>query len=340
MDVMIIGNEGGTNVGASLERAAVARGLSCQLCDARKATVGPRIAVTLSWRLLGHKPLHLVSFSRSVVEECRRNSPKVLIATGLTPLDAESLREIGRMGVRRVNYSTDDPWNPVHRSRWFLDAAHEYDAIYSTRQANLADFRDHGCKAVSWLPFGYDDKLWDCGAEPARAPRSQADVFFAGAAEDYRVECIRALVAAGIRVAIAGDYWKRVSDLRNYCVGHLSAEELRTWTRNTPLALCLVRRANRDGHVMRSFEIPAIGACMVAEETSEHRMILGSDDAAVRYFHAPAEAVVIVRELLRSGAETERLACAARHLITGSPNTYADRLCTLIASGEGTGRVQ
>ncbi|HYA16589.1 MAG TPA: hypothetical protein VEF06_03940, partial [Bryobacteraceae bacterium] len=240
MDIMIVGNEGGTNVGASLERAAKARGLDCRLLDARKATAGPRIAVTLSWRLLGHKPLHLDSFSAMVTDACRRNPPKILIATGQAPLTAASLAEIGKMGIRRVNYSTDDPWNPVHRAQWFLECLPEYDEVYSTRTANLEDFRRHGSKAVEWLPFGYDEELWVSGEEPARPAAGNAQVFFAGAAEDYRIECVRALLAAGIRVAVAGDYWMRTPGLGKCSVGHLSARELRAWTRATPLALCLV----------------------------------------------------------------------------------------------------
>jgi spore maturation protein CgeB len=140
---------------------------------------------------------------------------------------------------------------------------------------------------------------------------------------------VRALIAAGIRVTVAGDYWQRFPDLRNYCAGHLSAAELGAWTRRTQVALCLVRRANRDGHVMRSFEIPAIGACMVAEETAEHRRIFGEDGAAVRYFRSAAELVAVVKELLQSRDERARLRLAARDLITGGPNTYADRLRTL-----------
>jgi hypothetical protein len=284
--------------------------------------------------------LHLAAFSRSVVDACRQEKPTALLATGQTPLDAATLREIGHMGIRRVNYSTDDPWNPDHRAQWFLDALPQYDAVFSTRQANLEDFRGSGCKSVSWLPFGYDEALWVSGAASPRPAQAAAQVFFAGAAEDYRIECVRALNAAGIRVAVAGDFWNRTAGVRDCWVGHLSAAELRAWTRSTPIALCLARRANRDGHVMRSFEIPAIGACMVAEDTAEHRALFGEDGTAVRYFGSAAEAVQIVNELRASPAEIARLAAAARELITSSPNSYADRLCTLVGGAGPKGRLQ
>jgi hypothetical protein len=47
---------------------------------------------------------------------------------------------------------------------------------------------------------------------------------------------------------------------------------------------CPVRRASRDGHIMRSFEIAAVGGCMLAQDIDEHREIFGSEGEAVVYF--------------------------------------------------------
>jgi spore maturation protein CgeB len=330
VDVMVVGNAGGTNVGASLQRAAIALGLNAGLCDSGSASAGNRIASILSWRMFDHRPLHLDSFSRAVVAECRRRKPGVLITTGLAPVTAGNLAEIGKMGVFRINYSTDDPWNPAFRSKWFSDALRTYDSVFTVRRSNCSDLRRHGCKQVSYLPFGYDESLWIApGQSPAPAPYN-ADIFFAGAAEKFRAECIRELAAAGYRIALAGDYWRRIPDLRKWSVGHFSAAQLHSWTRAIPVSLCLVRRANRDGHVMRSFEIPAIGACMLVEDTEEHRETFGEDGAAVRYFRSPQEAAAVAKQLLRDEAQRYRLAAAAHARICGAPNTYRDRLITMI----------
>jgi spore maturation protein CgeB len=332
-DLLIVGNAGGTNVGASLHRAAERDGIASFLCDARAATRGPRLFSSLSWRLLGHRPLHLHEFSRAVVEQCIRSKPRVLIATGQAPLNAASLAEIGRLGIRRINYSTDDPWNPGFQARWFAEALTLYDKVFTVRRSNIADFKRHGCKDVSYLPFGYDETLWakdrSSETECASAP---ADVFFAGAAESYRIECMRALLAGGIRVAVAGDYWKRTPGLRKSALGPLNAANLRSWTLSTPVSLCLVRRANRDGHVMRSFEIPAIGACMVVEDTAEHRDIFGADGETVRYFGSLRELVAVVKELLRDSAARTTLARAAHALICAPGNSYGDRLRAMLLS--------
>jgi spore maturation protein CgeB len=81
---------------------------------------------------------------------------------------------------------------------------------------------------------------------------------------------------------------------------------------------------------MRSFEIPAIGACMVAEDTTEHREIFGDDGHAVRYFRSPEEAVSIVSALLRSVDARRALAAAAHARILNSRNSYGDRLRSML----------
>ena len=330
MDLIVAGNAGGTNIGESLNRAAGPVGLKSMLCDARAATRGPRIASTLSWRLFGHRPLHLNAYSRSVVAACQEFRPRTLLTTGQSPVTARDLELMGKLGIERVNYSTDDPWNPGFQSRWFSDALLRYDRIYTARRANEEDFRRHGCNSVKYLPFGYDEALWVGPAHSGQSVQTDASVFFAGAAEAFRIECFRALRASGIRLALAGDYWNRDSQLKDSWVGHLDAASLRQWTASVPISVCLVRRANRDGHVMRTFEIPAIGACMVVEDTEEHREIFGHDGSAVRYFTKPAYLVGIVVELLADPASRATLARNASSLIRSGANTYGARLKTMV----------
>jgi spore maturation protein CgeB len=81
---------------------------------------------------------------------------------------------------------------------------------------------------------------------------------------------------------------------------------------------------------MRSFEIPAIGACMLTEDTEEHRAIFGADEENVVYFRSKEEMVDRLRWLLEHDAERVRLAGAAHRLIAGGKNTYRDRLETML----------
>src|SRR4051794_8547867 len=82
--------------------------------------------------------------------------PALLIATGAAPLTRSALRRLRGRGVACVNYATDDPWNKAMRAPWHLRALPEYDTVFTPRSANLNCFREIGCAAVHYLPFGYD----------------------------------------------------------------------------------------------------------------------------------------------------------------------------------------
>jgi spore maturation protein CgeB len=105
------------------------------------------------------------------------------------------------------------------------------------------------------------------------------------------------------------------------------------------VALCLVRRANRDGHVMRTFEVPAIGACMLTEDTEEHREIFGEEGKAVVYFRPILEMIEKLRWLLDHDDERQRLAEAAYRLIVNGRNTYKDRLLTMLELADNQQRM-
>lgn len=331
--LVLVGNDGGTNVGASLLRAARALGTDATLIDASRAYAGPRPLARLNWWLRGRRPLRLRSFSRQVVAACEARQPAWLITTGLAPIDRASLDCIRATGVVTINYLTDDPWNPAFRGDWFLDALRSYDRVFSPRRRNLDDLRRHGCASVDYLPFAADPDLFfpETPAE-AELPRYASDVCFAGGAEPARVDVMSRLIGAGLKVALYGDYWDRYAGTRGAWRGRATAEGLRKATSAASVSLCLVRHANRDGHTMRSFEAAAMGGCLLVEDTDEHRAVFGSDDAAAVYFKSAADVVDCARALLTDAPRRRRLAAAARALIAGGHHTYHDRLRAMLVA--------
>jgi spore maturation protein CgeB len=255
--------------------------------------------------------------------------PSVVLTTGQAPLDEAVLEEVGEMGIFRANYSTDDPWNPAHRAGWFLKALNQYNRVFSTRKANLDQFRGLGIQAEH-LPFGYDPDLYFPDAR-FRIPNSGGDekeeVFLAGGGDEDRYPLLRALQEAGIKMSLWGGYWERAG-LRSQ--GFLDATGIRREAARCMVSMILVRRANRDGSSMRSFEIPSCGACCVAEDTEEHREMFGPDGEAVLYFRTPEGLVRRVKEAFADPGLRERLRRNAHTAITGRPNTYADRLKTIL----------
>ena len=342
LDLAIVGNAGGTNIGESLRAAALASGHRVQFFNAYEANAGNRFVRAFYWRVLGRRPVRLKRFAAAVVERCAAARPQVLLATGAAPLDARALLALRRLGTVCVNYSTDDPWNPGSRAEWHLRALPHYDAVFTPRRANMDDLRRLGCKDVRYLPFGYDERLFSpspAGNDRAADEQGGHGVLLVGGADAERVSFMKALADQGLPISLVGDYWHRYAATRAYALGHKAPDEVRRLTATAKVNLCLVRRANRDGHVMRTFEMAAIGACMLVEDTDEHRAIFGPDGECVRYFADAGEAAARARALLGDPVERSRLASAVQRLIGSGGHTYGDRLQAMLRAAVAPARV-
>jgi spore maturation protein CgeB len=325
----IVGNTGGTNVGDSLRRAAISSGHQVLFFDSYDAIRGNRLLRDLSWHLLNRRPLRLAQFSAEVVAACATTArPDILIATGAAPLNERALRTLRAHGIICINYSTDDPWSPTQRAHWHLRALTAYDVVFTTRRANIDDLLRLGCTGVQYLPFGYDETLCTLPAGDIEVPTH--DVLFVGGGDSDRAAFMAEFMRQGPPVALIGGYWERYSATRSYALGTRPAHMVCALTAAARVNLCLVRRANRDGHVMRSFEIPAIGGCMLIEDTNEHRAIFGEEGDTVLYFHSPQEAAARAQALIGDATLRARLTARARCRIRSQPNRYADRLQAML----------
>jgi spore maturation protein CgeB len=333
LKLLLVGKFSSGHIGASLLSAARERGIETLTCDSNEAFAAPRWLVRVNWHLLKRRPPRLQRFSGNVVELCRQTSPDVMIATGSAPINAKALRNIGKLGVHRVNYSTDDPWSSVHRSPWLLAALRQYDAVFSPRRSNLEQLRALGGPVVHYLPFAYDPALhFTNEAESIKQRARGCDVLFVGGADQDRLSIVGELVSAGFDVALYGGYWDRYPLTRAAARGLAAPEVIRQATHSALVSLCLVRRSNRDGHVMRSFEIAALGACMLVEDTEEHRALFGEEGKAVLYFGTVQEMISKLRWLLSHPAERLVLSEASTALIATTQNTYGSRLVSMLES--------
>ena len=156
--ILIVGVMEEKHVGGQLRKAAQKLGLEVRCFDVTEAYRGNTILQKTAWKL-GRRPIGLGKFSVKVLAAAKEAKPSVILTTGQAPMDQAVLAELGKMGIFRINYSTDDPWNPAHRAGWFLESLKHYDRVFSTRKANLDQFRELGVEA-EYLPFGYDPDLY------------------------------------------------------------------------------------------------------------------------------------------------------------------------------------
>ena len=331
--ILLVGNPDPVHVGAHFMSAAHTLGIAVRLCDSRDAFAAPAWRRKLNWWLRGHRPSALRSFSERVVHAARADRVSAVLTTGIAPLDVDAVRMLGRLGVKRLNFLTDDPWNPEHRAPWFLHALHHYDHVFTPRRGNMADLRSLGGPAVSYLPFAYAPETHHPAASLTAGDRERfrADLVFVGGADPDRVRVVTPFIEAGFDVALYGGYWDRYASTRAHARGFLNADDLRKAIGGGAVSLCLVRRANRDGHSMRSFEVAAMAGCMLVEDTDEHRQIFGAGENAVTYFRTSRDGIVSLRALVDNATRRAAMSARVRELVCHGEHTYAARLREMTA---------
>ena len=328
MRIGVVGGFDETGVAGSLSRAAERMGHTVERFSADRERSDNRWLDAASWRLT-RRPLRLRAFSAEIVEACRVSRPATLIATGRSAPDARALLQLRDLGVRTTNFSTDDPWNKALCAPWHLQALPFYATVFTPRHSNLEPLRALGCRDVRYLPFAYDPEL----SYPRQDDRTEAgpDVLFVGGADADRSGFFHRYGDRGPQVTVVGALWDRHAQPNLHVLGRLSPDAIRDLTSTARINLCLVRRANRDDHVMRTYEMAATGACILAEDTPGHRALFGAEGEAARYFSTPEQAASAARDLLAGGkAARDRMAAAAQHAVAGE--TYDRRLQEMVAA--------
>lgn len=335
MKVLIVGYREPAQMGSYLASAAATLCIEHDIADMAEAEAKSRIAQQVYWRLRGKRPAHLRRFARRVLEKCSTSRPDLIVTTGIrVPLEFDHIAHLQGLGIKVVNYSTDDPWNKALSAPWFLSTLPAYDAIFSPRRSNFAEFMQCKVRALHYLPFGYDPDVHRPWPENITAGPS-SDLLFVGGCDSERLPLISALVDAGLQLALFGRYWNDHAATARFWRGVAAQDTIRAATASAAICLCLVRRANRDGHVMRSYEAAAIGGCILAEDTPDHRELFGPEDVAARYFANPAELVARAKALVGDRYARQRLAQGLRDRMAARKDTYADRLAEMVRLSAG-----
>jgi hypothetical protein len=332
MRVLLVGNMTFWHVGAFFRSALQALNhphVALDLALYENASIPP-IARRVAFRLMGRRPLGYWRLNRDILDAAADLGPEIVLVTGCAPVAESTLRQLKiRTKAVLINYATDDPFNRRAWPRRVAATIRFYDLFACTKRAITNDVQAAGCRRVAFVPFGYEPSLHfpDRFLSDGESERFSSDVVFVGMADGDRYPYFEALVRAipNLRLHLYGACWDRNRALAQYHRGLALGRDFRLALAGAKIAPCLVRRQNRDGHCMRTFEVPACGAFMLAERTSEHLEYFREGEE-VAYFTSPAELVDKVRYYLIHENERQRMAEGAYRRITTGSHTYAHRL--------------
>jgi spore maturation protein CgeB len=290
----------------------------------------------IAYHLLG-RPLSYWTFNRTIADQARRFKPNLVLITKGAFIAPQTLKTVkSDTGAIMVNYATDDPFNPVISTRNLREGICLYDLYVCTKRAIMEDVRRAGCPNVAYVPFGYEPDLHypEVPTTRVEVERFGSDVLFIGGADADRYPILHEVAAIpGLRLHLYGGYWDRDPRLRTYYRGYVFGREYRLALGGTKIALCLVRRSNRDGHVMRTFETPACGAFMLAERTDEH-LAFFVEGQEMACFGSNEELVEKICHFLDHDCERQRIAEAGYRRLHADKYSYEDRLTEILTRVE------
>ncbi|MHB8383758.1 MAG: CgeB family protein [Candidatus Binataceae bacterium] len=307
------------------------------LDEARYLRPRRSIAGRIARRVVGRPGGYHALNTALLAEAVRLRPDLVLIGKGayFAPHTLAAVR--AATGALMINWATDDPFNSGSSTRDLVDSIPLYDLYVCTKRAILDDVRSAGCGDARYLQFGYKPQIHfpEPPVTPEEHLRFDSDSMFIGGGDADRAPFFETLIRElpGLHLGLWGGYWDRYATLKRYWRGSATGRDFRLAVGGAKICINLVRRANRDDHVMRSFELPACGGFMLAERTDAHRELFVEDREAA-FFSTPDELAVKVRQWLTREAQRRAIATAGHRKISGGLNTYATRLEVILAAAE------
>lgn len=137
--------------------------------------------------------------------------------------------------------------------------------------------------------------------------------------------------------AIAGVRWHHINQLKQSAnlLGPIYESSYSNFITSAPVQLGILNSENRDTHTARTFEIPASGGLLIAEDTIEHRLLFEKENGAL-FFRSEAQIVELIKWVENNPYEAEIIALNGHRVITSGKNTWQDRAKIILDTCWGT----
>lgn len=274
-------------------------------------------------------------FNKRICREITAVRPDVFWLFKGMEVYPRTLDKLRTLGVTLVNYNADHPLRYFSRGSGnsnVLRSIPKYDLHLTYSRAIAREMQErYPNLRIGVVPFGHDvdDAIYNRIESEDEVQR----VCFLGNPDDHRAREITVLVEAGLPVDVYGHRWDDflapATNLRIH--GQAVGGELYRTLRLYRVQMNFFRPHNVASHNMRTFEVPACGAIMLAEDSIEHRDFFESGREAF-YFGSRLEMVEGARVLLAMPkVEADAVRRAARRRSVNSGYWYRDRAIESLA---------
>ncbi|MDA8881669.1 glycosyltransferase [Alphaproteobacteria bacterium] len=175
------------------------------------------------------------------------------------------------------------------RNKAFEQSLIYFDAVITAKSDTLTELLELGAKTAYYIPKAFDENWPNLMTYPSK----RWDISFVGSFEEARANSMLELAKAGLTVNVWGNGWQKWHKKNANLIIHgypVYSENLVRTIEESKINLCFLRKLARDKSTNRTFEIPACGGFMLAENTEEQRDFFPEGQSAA-YFKTDRELV-------------------------------------------------
>lgn len=244
------------------------------------------------------------------------------------------LQTLRARGVKLVNYINDDPFRPGQRFRLYRKAIPIYDLLAVLREPNVAEAKAAGARKVLRVWMTADEIVHQrVEISDENRARYASDVCFIGTWMPERGPFMAELIRRGVPLSIWGDNWHKArewSEIKQHWRGPgIYNDHYAIAIMMSKICLGLLSKGNRDLHTRRSIEIPALGALLCAERTSEHLQLYKDGEEAVFWSDAE-ECAAVCNELLRDDVRRNQIAISGERRVSKDKHFNEDLVSKIL----------
>lgn len=282
----------------------------------------------IRWKL--RWPMDVDRENKNLVKAVATEMPDVVFVDNSRVITRSTLGKLRRLCNPILVYYSPDDIIAAHNLSWPTRLTFsEWDLFFTTKTFNVPELKHRGVRNPVLIGNAFDLNIHRPMVREEVGEEYEAfDLVFMGTFENERRNTINRLAQEGFQIVVYSgnlDAWKAgtmhpsvtMREARyalQYCAGMHSGK----------IALCFLRKINRDQITTRSIECTAMGRPMVAEKTDEHDKHF-VDGVEYLGFVSEADLIAKVRQLLADDVKRRNLGNEARARCLGSGYSTRER---------------
>lgn len=262
--------------------------------------------------------------------------PDIVMVDNSKVITRSTISKLRTSGVAKIVYYTPDDVMGKHNMSHPLRLSFpEWDYFFTTKTFNIEELRQSGVRRPLLVGKSFDKELHrPLSAEEVDDEFEAFDCVFIGTYEKERCASINYLAEAGLNVVVYGEDkggWRgKPLHSRIALRPSVFAEDYRRCWHHGKLALCFLRKLNRDRITQRTIEIAAMGRPMLAERTEEHDLHFINGSEYIGFGDDP-ELVNLAKAWVGCNEARVSLGSAGRERCLSSAYSSQDRARQMLA---------